>query len=152
MTRSRPGGAVRVLGACARCNTPIANGLGSRIAVWLPTEGRAVRHDLVACRDCDAYHADAPTVMEAEALARNALEPIEVMEFAQRFGCDLGRVQRTARYFLGDARTHALAAELRETYLARRAQHDAAMERYRAHQVGRELAPAVDDDEDDFPF
>jgi hypothetical protein len=140
---------VRVLTSCARCGAHVSNGLGVREVAYLRVDGHLVRHELLVCRECDAQYREHPTRMEAAALARNAAYAVEVMEFAQEWSADLGRVKRTARHFLGDARTTALAEELRETYLAQRAHHDAQWETYRQRVASRDFIPDHGEDDDD---
>jgi len=153
MTRRRPGGAVRVLSSCSRCNAHLSHGLGRREVAFLPVDGHCVRHELAVCRECDAHHARDLTLMEAAALARDASIAVEAMEFAQQWGHELARVQRTARYFVGELRASAAAVALREEYLARRDQHDALYETYRQRVAERDFVPDAEPyDDDDLPF
>ncbi|AHG92091.1 hypothetical protein J421_4624 (plasmid) [Gemmatirosa kalamazoonensis] len=151
MTRRRPGGTVRVLTECARCNAHIAYGLGSREAAYLRVDvaGPLVRHELAVCRDCDAYRHTQPTLMEADALARDASSAVEAMEFAQQWNHDLARVQRTARHFLGADRADAAATRLRAEYLERRDRTDAEWEAYRQRVASRDFVPDFGDNGDD---
>lgn len=126
--KHRPTNVVRVLGACARCGGRPAAYHVRRVDEFLDVAGKLVRHQLIVCADCDRWHADEPTAMELGALGRDAADPIQAQEFAQRWMTDVARVQRTARLFLGAERCGALALAL----LAERAKRDAETEAWRA--------------------
>lgn len=116
--RRRPGGAPSLLTRCARCNT--APVLYDVRRVTVSIDGRIVQ--AVVCRYCDREQGQTPTSFELHAMATDTTDPIDAMRFVQQWGATAGRVQATAKHFLGadlyeDARKDA--AERRAAALAR---------------------------------
>ncbi len=109
--RRGPVSSVRVATVCARCGQRPDRYDVRRVTAFLPQ-----RHDLVVCRHCDQFRQTSPTIMETHAITIDITDAVRCMEFTQRWGADVTRVQRTAEFFLGaelcDAtRAQALAEE-----------------------------------------
>ena len=116
--RRRPGGAPSLLTRCARCNSAPALYDVRRVIVSI--DGKSVQ--AVVCRYCDREHGQTPTSFELSAMATDLANPIDAMRFVQQWGATAGRVQATAKHFLGadlyeDARKDA--AERRAAAVAR---------------------------------
>jgi predicted transcriptional regulator len=147
--RRRATPAIRVLDLCARCRCAPRARMGRLVSVMLPVGGTPTLHELFECRDCRDTGA-VPTSMEADALGYDATRALHAMEFTQRWGCELARVQRTARYFLGEARADAVAAESRAQREAEAAEWEAAVARGRilTERGAVDLYGARSEDED----
>jgi hypothetical protein len=122
-----------VLSSCARCG----NGCG--IYPFRVDHG-LVGHELSVCHRCDALPNDEPTSLERFAMGLDPANPIDVLEFVEKFVADPARVRRSAAHFLGQSRYDELLPECREFIERGRAR--------REEMRRTSFVPTLDDDPD----
>lgn len=122
--RRRPGAGIRIVTHCARCDASRGRVAMREVVVLLPVDGVKVRHELAVCSACDRRHTTTPTWLEAEALAVDVADPVACQRFYDQQRRDAQLLQRTARFFLGDAATDALLAEWQQARAGAAAQEE----------------------------
>jgi hypothetical protein len=144
--RHRATTTIRVLDRCARCGTtylPLYD--VKKVIAAMPTPAGVRNHELVLCKGCQTH--EGATDEERAAMGIDITNPVECMEYVQRYGAHPDRVRRTAEYFLGAKRYAQEFATTQAEFAERRAKREewrdkqrAAEEEYaRAHPGGTDF-------------